>query len=130
MAESATDAATSTDELTSRASHYRLVLPERPKAALMGDMSGRGTGSSIEYQDRKNYVPGDDIRHIDWRAYARSDKLTVKLYREEITPRVDIIADTSLSMTTTPRKWRRAYSRKWELASKPSRCISCRRCAR
>ena len=70
----------------------------------MGELSGKRTGSSIEYQDRRDYVPGDDIRYIDWRAFARTDRLSVKLYREEITPVVDIIVDTSLSMAVTPEK--------------------------
>lgn len=86
------------------ADRYRLVLPDRHRSAQMGDLSGRSTGSSIEYQDRKDYVPGDDVRHVDWRAFARNDRLTIKLYREEITPRIDMIIDTSLSMEVTPEK--------------------------
>ncbi|HBF33818.1 TPA: hypothetical protein DDW35_04575 [Candidatus Sumerlaeota bacterium] len=89
------------------AQQYSLLLPERQSAARAGDISGRRTGSSIEYQDRKDYVPGDDLRHIDWRAYARNDRLTIKLYREEISPRVDIIVDASLSMSVTEEKRQR-----------------------
>jgi len=86
------------------AQKYSLLLPERQKASLIGELSGKRAGSSIEYQDRKDYVLGDDIRHIDWRAYARTDRLTIKLYREEICPTIDIIVDTSLSMSVTPEK--------------------------
>lgn len=87
---------------------YRLRLPERQRIATAGDLAGKRTGSSVEYQDRKDYVPGDDLRHVDWRAYARTDRLTVKLYREEISPRVDIIVDTSESMKTSEDKAQRA----------------------
>lgn len=87
---------------------YRLSLPERQKATRIGELAGRKTGSSIEYQDRRDYVPGDDLRYIDWRAFARSDRLSIKLYREEISPRVDIVTDTSLSMDVTPEKSLRA----------------------
>lgn len=83
---------------------YNLLLPERHKSFLIGELSGKRAGSSIEYQDRRDYVPGDDIRHIDWRAFARTDRLSVKLYREEICPTLDIIVDTSLSMSVTPGK--------------------------
>ena len=86
------------------AMQYRFVLPDRQAVSRMGELSGRRTGSSIEYQDRKDYVPGDDPRHIDWRAYARNDRLTVKLYREEISPTFDIIVDTSRSMAVTDAK--------------------------
>ena len=83
---------------------YRFSMPERQRPPVAGDVAGRRTGSSIEYQDRKDYVPGDDLRHVDWRAFARSDRLTIKLYREEISPRIDIVVDTSRSMTTSPEK--------------------------
>jgi hypothetical protein len=69
---------------------------------FLGDTSGvkfgRNTGNSLEYLDHREYQPGDDVRHIDWNALARSDKLTVKLYREEISPHLDLIIDASSSM--------------------------------
>jgi uncharacterized protein (DUF58 family) len=95
-------------EIEGYARVYRLRLPERQKVFMAGDVAGKRAGSSIEYQDRKDYVPGDDIRHVDWRAYARNDRLTIKLYREEISPRMDIVIDTSSSMDTSPEKGARA----------------------
>lgn len=83
---------------------YHLALPERQRAARIGELSGRRTGSSVEYQDRKDFSPGDDLRHVDWRGFARSDRMTVKLYREEITPSVDLVIDCSASMSITPGK--------------------------
>jgi uncharacterized protein (DUF58 family) len=83
---------------------YDLKIPERQKASLIGELSGKGTGSSIEYQDRRDYVAGDDVRYIDWRAFARNDRLTIKLYREEICPNINILVDTSLSMSVTDEK--------------------------
>lgn len=86
---------------------YHLALPERQRAARIGELSGRRTGSSVEYQDRKDFAPGDDLRHVDWRGYARSDRMTVKLYREEITPSVDLVIDCSASMSVTGEKAQR-----------------------
>lgn len=63
-----------------------------------GEKYGAGMGSSLEFLDHREYQPGDDIRHIDWNALARSDKLTVKLFREEISPHLDILIDGSASM--------------------------------
>jgi uncharacterized protein (DUF58 family) len=59
---------------------------------------GQRAGSSLEFRDHRDYQPGDDLRRIDWNAFARSDKLTVKLYREEISPHLDIVLDGSRSM--------------------------------
>ena len=66
-----------------------------------GDQLGRGTGASLEFQDRRSYVAGDDLRHLDWRAYARTDQLMLRLYREEILPHVEIVVDASRSMATS-----------------------------
>ena len=74
----------------------------------VGERLGAGTGSSLEFQDHRPYVPGDDLRHVDWRAFARSEVLSVRLYREEIAPRIDLVIDRSRSMTATDLK-HRAY---------------------
>ncbi len=79
---------------------YQLGLPRLPVAGRTGELLGRGTGSSLEFQEYREYMPGDDIRHLDWAAYGRSDSLMIRLYREEISPRTEILLDASRSMTT------------------------------
>lgn len=78
--------------------NYRLQLPQSAASGTIGSLLGRRAGSSLDFQDFREYQPGDDLRRIDWNAYARSDRLTVKLYREEVTPHLDLILDTSASM--------------------------------
>lgn len=77
---------------------YQLGLPRTPVAGRSGELLGQGSGSSVEFQEFREYVPGDDIRHLDWSAYARSDTLMVRLYREEISPQTQILLDGSASM--------------------------------
>lgn len=79
---------------------YQLGLPRMPVAGRSGELLGRGTGTSLEFQEYREYSPGDDIRRLDWAAYARSDTLMVRLYREEISPRTEILLDGSTSMTS------------------------------
>lgn len=79
---------------------YQLGLPHAPVAGRSGELLGRGNGSSLEFQEYREYMPGDDIRHLDWGAFARSDTLMVRLYREEISPRTEILVDASASMST------------------------------
>lgn len=69
---------------------------------------GRGAGSSTEFQDHRGYTPGDDVRKLDWRAYARTDQLMLKRYREEVRPTVEILVDASRSMASEPGKAQRA----------------------
>jgi uncharacterized protein (DUF58 family) len=70
-------------------------------------------GFSVEFSDYRNYQPGDDLRHLDWRLYARSDRLCIKRYMQETNVRFYIVCDTSASM-----KYRgsTAWSSKFECA--------------
>ena len=63
-----------------------------------GVKSGLRSGTSMDFMEHRDYFIGDDLRQIDWNVYARSDKLTVKLYHQEVTPALDILLDTSASM--------------------------------
>ena len=73
----------------------------------VGRSLGQGSGSSLEFQDHRLYHPGDDPRHVDWRAFGRTDQLIMKQYREEVRPKVDIVCDISSSMSFTAEKRRR-----------------------
>lgn len=81
-----------------QAAVYRLRHPPEPAGGTTGLHHGRLAGSSLEYKDFREYQPGDDLRHIDWQAYARTDKLTLKLYHEEVIPHLDLVVDVSRSM--------------------------------
>ncbi|MGA0333468.1 MAG: DUF58 domain-containing protein, partial [Kiritimatiellia bacterium] len=73
--------------------HLRLCLGERNWQGTQGNWAGAGVGSSIDFQDHRPYLPGDDPRYIDWAAYARSGQTIMKLYREEVRPVVDLVVD-------------------------------------
>src|SRR5258705_4370542 len=55
-------------------------------------------GFSVEFSDYRTYQPGDDRCHLDWRLYARSDRLCIKRYMLETNVRFYIVCDTSASM--------------------------------
>lgn len=55
-------------------------------------------GFSAEFSEYRDYQPGDDLRHIDWRVYARSDRLYVKRFTAETNVHFYVICDTSASM--------------------------------
>ncbi len=87
-----------------------LRLPFRNKIwrGAAGEFAGSGTGASMDFQDHRSYAPGDDPRHINWQAYARTGQVTMKLFREEIRPVVDIVFDASPSMFFSPEKKNRS----------------------
>jgi uncharacterized protein (DUF58 family) len=90
------------------AARLRLPLLSRVWRGSAGELAGHGTGASMDFQDHRPYFPGDDPRHINWQAYARTGQYTMKLYREEVRPTVDVLLDVSPSMFLTPEKSLRA----------------------
>jgi len=58
-------------------------------------------GFSVEFAEHRQYVPGDDIRNLDWRVYAKSDRYYIKQYIEETNLRATILLDASGSMNYT-----------------------------
>lgn len=86
------------------AARLRLPLRSRSWRGQAGEFAGSGTGSSLDFQDHRAYAPGDDPRHINWQAYARTGSYTMKLFREEVRPVVDLVMDASESMFFDPAK--------------------------
>jgi uncharacterized protein (DUF58 family) len=75
------------------------LLARRP---MVGGVSGRHTsphrGSSVEFAEYRKYVPGDDLRRLDWRVYGRTDRNYVKEYEADTNLRLCLVVDTSGSM--------------------------------
>jgi uncharacterized protein (DUF58 family) len=95
-------------EVAAVAGRYRLQFASVRFRGRSGARRGHGVGSSMEFLDFRDYVPGDDLRHVDWRSYARSEQLRVRLHQEEVAPHVDILVDGSASMASTATKERAA----------------------
>ena len=81
-------------KLTSLAVRARVVV----EGAFAGLHHNRHTGSSVEFAEHKEYAPGDDIRHIDWKAVARVGRYYVKRFEDETEMRTYLLLDTSASM--------------------------------
>ena len=60
-------------------------------------------GASIDFAEHRGYVPGDDIRRVDWRVYARTDRYYVKQYEADTNTNVSILLDVSRSMQFASR---------------------------
>ncbi len=82
-----------------RLKRLKLAIEKKSTASLVGSRKSSRKGSSAEFSDFREYMPGDDMRSIDWNAYARLDRLYIKEYMEEKESSVSIFLDTSLSMT-------------------------------
>lgn len=78
----------------------RLTLISRRLYAgqMKGERRSTRRGASVEFADYRNYVAGDDLRHVDWNTFARLERLFLKLFVEEEDLTVHLLVDTSRSM--------------------------------
>ncbi len=78
------------------------AVPLFARRAMQGSVSGRHPsphrGSSVEFAEYRKYVPGDDLRRLDWRAFGRSDRYFVKEFEADTNLRCCLVVDTSGSM--------------------------------
>lgn len=65
---------------------------------MKGERKSKRKGTSVEFAEHRQYAAGDDLRHIDWNAFGRLDRLFLKLFLEEEDLHVHTLVDTSLSM--------------------------------
>ena len=87
-----------TPELLAQLERMELVSRKIFRGRMKGERRSRRKGQSVEFADFRSYVPGDDLRFIDWNLYARLDRLFLKLFLEEEDLHFYALIDTSASM--------------------------------
>src|SRR6476646_12209424 len=70
-------------QLLAQLERLELVTRKIFRGRMKGERRSRRKGQSVEFADFRNYVPGDDLRFIDWNLFARLDRLFLKLFLEE-----------------------------------------------
>ena len=103
-------------EVLSRISRLELRARHVVEGFVSGLHASPYKGFSIEFANHRQYVPGDDIRHIDWRVYAKTDRFFIKEYEEETNMRVHLLLDCSGSMAY-PEHPQSNRMTKWEYAA-------------
>lgn len=87
-----------TEELLSQIENLQMLLKNNVAGMFGGNHKSRTYGSSCEFADYRDYVDGDDTTKLDWNAYARFDKLYLKLFLDERQMHTRIYIDASRSM--------------------------------
>lgn len=82
----------------------RFLLPRLALRGGIGSRLGSRAGESLEFQDYRDYTPGDDLRNLDWTVLARTGREVVRVRREEVAPVVEVFRDRSASMETPRSK--------------------------
>lgn len=79
-------------------SRLQLRMSHKSSLNVSGNRKSVRKGNSTEFSDFREYMPGDDLRRMDWNVYARLDKLYIREYMEEKEAHVTVLLDTSASM--------------------------------
>jgi uncharacterized protein (DUF58 family) len=85
-------------DILARAESLGLAARQIVEGLRVGDHKSPYRGFSVEFVQHREYVPGDDIKHIDWKSYGRSDRYTIKQYEQETNFIGHLLVDTSNSM--------------------------------
>lgn len=81
-----------------RLQHVEFTTRQQIEGLYSGRHSSPQRGQSVEFRDYREYIPGDDLSTVDWKVYARSDRLFIKLYEHQADLTVHLLVDGSASM--------------------------------
>jgi len=85
-------------EVLARIRHLPFVARQLVEGGLAGGHRSPAHGFAVEFADHREYVPGDDPKHIDWNVYYRRDRAFVKQYHQETNLVCHVVVDVSASM--------------------------------
>ncbi|UCF32381.1 MAG: DUF58 domain-containing protein [Phycisphaerales bacterium] len=85
-------------EFMNRLDQLDLVSRKIFAGKMRGERRSKRKGESVEFADYRSYVPGDDLRYLDWNIYARLDSLFLKLFLQEEDLHISLLLDISKSM--------------------------------
>lgn len=85
-------------EVIARVARLEIKARQIVEGFLSGGHRSPYFGQSVEFVQHREYVPGDDVRRIDWKVWSKTDKVYVKLYEEDTNLRTTLIVDLSESM--------------------------------
>lgn len=85
-------------ETLSKIAHLELRARHVVEGFVSGMHKSPYKGYSVEFAQHRPYAPGDDLRHLDWRVFAKADRFFIKEYEEETNMRVHLLLDASASM--------------------------------
>lgn len=103
--------------LVSKLRRKQLALSRRSRTQDVGFRASTFKGVGLEFEEFREYAPGDPVRLIDWRVFARSEKLFSRLYREDRSAAIKILVDQSKSMFLTEQKLEATMTIAFTLAS-------------
>jgi len=96
-----------------RLANLSLVARTVVEGFMAGQHRSPHVGSSVEFAQHREYVPGDELRRVDWKVFARNDRLVVKQYVEETNLVCHLLVDASESMAFGSLAWTKFDYARW-----------------
>lgn len=96
-----------------RLSNLSLVARTVVDGFMSGQHRSPHRGSSVEFQQHREYVPGDELKRIDWKVFAKSERLVVKEFVEETNLALHVLLDASESMAYGSQPWSKFDYARW-----------------
>ncbi len=106
-------------EATGRIRRLELLARRTVEGFMSGMHRSPYFGQSVEFLQHRQYVAGDDLRHIDWKVWGRQDRLVIKQFEEETNFRLHMLVDTSASMN-----YGKDDQNKYEYAAAIAACLA------
>lgn len=100
-------------ELIDKLSGLEMVARTVVEGYMAGQHRSPHRGSSVEFAQHREYVVGDELRHVDWKIFAKSDRLVVKEFVEETNFDCHILVDASESMSFGSLRWTKFEYARW-----------------
>ena len=91
------------DDFLKKLEYLHVVSKKAFAGQNRADRLARKRGRGLEFADHRQYAPGDDFRHIDWKAYQRLNRLLLRLFDEEQDLPIYLFIDASRSMAETAK---------------------------
>ena len=100
-----------------RTEHLALLARRMVTSGQRAQRRSKKIGSGIEFADHRDYAPGDEPRHIDWKVYGRTERLLLRQYEEEEDLSVYFLVDSSRSMGMAPAGEITAFDRSLQVSA-------------
>jgi uncharacterized protein (DUF58 family) len=100
-------------KILDRLSGLELVARRVVEGFMAGTHASPQRGSSVEFAQHRPYSPGDELKRVDWKVFARSDRLVMKEYVEETNLSLNLLVDASESMGFSTLKWSKFDYSRW-----------------
>src|SRR4029078_3628748 len=104
-------------EVLARINSLELIARSVVEGFISGLHRSPYLGFSTDFAEHRQYMPGDDLRHLDWKLLARTDRMYIKKYQSDTNTQINLLIDASASMNYATTEVRKLQSEQYLASS-------------